>query len=217
VTFPPVTPILHVGDFALSSWSMRPWLALKAAGLEFETRLIALDRPETHEALSALTPLATVPVLELDGGVRIPESLAVCEWAAEQAPGLWPSSAGLRALARSAAAAMASGFYALRRDFPMELRIVGEQREGAPEAYADLKRAETLWAWCRSEAERLNAPKGAYLFGDWSIADAMYTPVATRVRSYALPVSDASAAYCAALMSHPAYLEWEARAYFPTS
>jgi len=196
---------------------MRPFLALRAAGLDFETRLIALDQPETSGRLKALTPMATVPVLELDSAVRIPESLAICEWAAERAPALWPSSAGLRALARCAACAMASGFYALRRDFPMELRLAGEPREGAPEAYDDLKRAEALWAWCKAEARRLNAPPGDFLFGDWSIADAFFTPVATRIRSYALPISDDSAAYCAALLAHPAFLEWEARAFAPAA
>lgn len=210
-------PVLHIGDYALSSWSMRPWLALTVAGIAFETRLIPLDGPETHERLRALTPLATVPVLELENGVRIAESLAICEWAAEQAPGLWPSSAAVRALARTAAAAMAAGFAALRRDFPMELRLAGEQREGAPQAYADLKSAEALWAWCRAQAAPFNPPPGPFLFGDWSIADAMYTPVATRVRTWSLDIGGDSQAYCAALLSHPAFLEWESRAFQPAS
>jgi len=201
-------PVLFIGDKRLSTWSMRPWLALKKAGIEFEERMIRLDRPETRAAIEAVSPGGTVPVLHdgLHGSeTAIWDSLAICEWAAERAPALWPADPGLRARARSAACWMHDGVPALRQECPMDL-----QRTPAPIALSeaarrDLAALEALWA-------ALKTGEGNFLFGAWSIADAMFAPVATRVRDYALPVGAAAQAYCDRLLAEECFGDWQAAA-----
>lgn len=195
---------LHIGNKRLSSWSMRPWLALKKAGISFTENLIPLDQTDTRDQLLALSPAGTVPVLET-GDLRIWDSLAICEWAAEQEPGLWPADASARARARAVCASMHSGFAALRATLSMYLqRPIGPVSVGV-ECWADIERMERLWA-------SVATGEGPFLFGDWSIADAFFTPVATRLRTYDIPVSDASAAYVDALLGDPVYQEWESAA-----
>ncbi|MGE0830070.1 MAG: glutathione S-transferase family protein [Hyphomonadaceae bacterium] len=203
-------PILHIGNMNYSSWSMRPWLALKWAGIEFETRVIPLGgegyRRQQIPAITAVSPSGRVPVLHVDGLV-IHDSLAICEWAAEQNPGLWPKDAGARALARAAAAEMHSGFPYIRRDMSMNIRRRLEKEPAWPEeTHAELVRLFTLW---EGMLERFGGP---FLGGGRSNVDAMYAPVVTRLRTYAVSLPDVVRAYSDAILADAAFKEWEAGA-----
>lgn len=202
-----------VGTKRWSTWSLRPWLALKRTGAAFTETLIPLREVETSTTeILKHSPSGLVPVLKVDGLV-IWDSLAICEFLAERFPAarLWPQDAGARALARSVTAEMHSGFGDLRRDCPMDLGLVtsAELSEGVQ---ANVRRIVRVWNEC------LARPGGPFLFGDWSIADAFYTPVATRFRSYGVDlaahgdVDGKAAAYRDLLLSTPEFLEWEAAA-----
>jgi glutathione S-transferase len=207
------TPILFIGNKNYSSWSMRPWLALRWAGIAFEERLIPLGGPgygkSKIEAVLAVSPSGKVPALQL-GDTTIWDSLAICEWAAEQNPALWPQDPLIHALARSAAAEMHSGFPALRRDFSMNLRRKGALRQtpAGVDAQEDIARVDETWRELRSRF----GGAGPYLFGARSIADAMYAPVATRFRSYGVALSPPAQAYANAVLADPAFQEWDAAA-----
>ncbi len=200
---------LLIGDKAWSSWSMRPWLALRRAGLPFTERLVRLRRDDTREAIRAAgSPSGQVPVLLTDDGEAVWDSLAICEWAAERAPALWPSDARARALARAAACEMHAGFPALRGEFSMDLHA-RTPRAASPAAEAELRRLAQLWGGL------LNRFDGPFLAGGWSIADAAFTPMATRLRTYAVDLRDfgddgAAAAYGERLLREPEFLAWEA-------
>ncbi|MEP6967894.1 MAG: glutathione S-transferase family protein [Pseudomonadota bacterium] len=200
---------LLIGDKAISSWSMRPWLALKHAGAPFTETLVRLRGLTTHDdIIAAGSPSGFVPVLN-DGEVVVWDSLAICEYAAEKFPQakLWPSDPVARALGRSAAAEMHAGFHSLRGECPMDLGL----RVSATivEATAiDVRRVAALWS------DLLKRFGGPFLLGGWSIADAFYTPVATRLRSYGLRLSDygdqgPAGAYASRLLEAPEFLEWE--------
>ncbi|HXV25755.1 MAG TPA: glutathione S-transferase family protein [Alphaproteobacteria bacterium] len=198
---------LVIGNKAYSSWSLRGWLALKQTGLPFDEILIPLDRPESPAALARYSPSLRVPVL-IDGDLRIWETIAIIEHLAELVPeaGLWPRDRTSRAHARAIAAEMHTGFAQLRRDLPMDLK-----RAPAPRAYPDpvaeeIRRVETIWAECRVA----KPTGGPFLFGAFCGADAMFAPVATRLRSYAVPISAVSADYCDALFDHPPMRDWVA-------
>ncbi len=203
------TPILHIGDPAYSSWSMRPWLALEHAGIAFKINLIGLDRDDTREKITAVSPSGTVPALELSNLV-IWDSLAICEWAAERSAFgvLWPSNGSLRAVGRAVSATMHSAYAELRAAAPMNLHRIGQPLNVFPEAAeSDLALLEALW---RKAAGYSSG--GPFLLGDWSIVDAMATPYATRIRSYDLPVSADTRAYVDALLSTREFKQWEAEA-----
>lgn len=205
---------LVIGDKAWSSWSMRPWLVLKRAGAPFTERLVRLRRDDTPGGLvEAGSPSGKVPVLHVDGGT-IWDSLAICEWAAERFPRaqLWPADADLRALARSATAEMHAGFPALRTEFPMDL-AARTPTPPSPSAAAELRRLVALWTGGRERS----AGRGDFLYGGWSIADAFYTPVATRLRTYTIDLAafgddGAAATYAERLLRQPEFLAWEAAA-----
>ncbi|MES1156869.1 MAG: glutathione S-transferase family protein [Alphaproteobacteria bacterium] len=203
--------VLYIGNKNYSSWSLRPWLALKWADIPFEERVIPLDGPGYGHAkipaILAVSPSGRVPSLHLDG-VAINDSLAICEWAHERAPkaDLWPRDALTRAQARSAAAEMHSGFAALRRDLSMNIR---RRMDKAPEfpadTQADLDRLFAAWSGWR---ERFGED-GPWLFGECTIVDAMYAPVVTRLRTYAVKAPEAIEAYCNTVFADAAYQEWE--------
>lgn len=197
---------LFVGDYNLSSWSLRPWLALTEAGIPFDTERIALNQPGTHAALLRVSPSARVPVLH-HGSVILWESLAICEYVAEQHPGSWPEDPIARAVARAASCEMHAGFASLRREHPMNL-LGRTARAPSAEVRAEVARITDLWQGLRRDY----GAGGPYLFGRYSIADAMFTPVATRFRTYAIRTDPVSEAYAAALLAHPAMVEWERRA-----
>ena len=201
------TPLLHIGNKNYSSWSMRPWLALKWGEIAFEERLIPLGgegygRSEI-KAVREVSPSGRVPVLHVDGAV-IYESLAICEWAAEQAPSLWPTETSTRAQARSVACEMHAGFAALRRDMSMNIRRrLARAPTWQDDTKADLEQLFT--AWCHLLAQS----GGPFLFGARGIADAMFAPVATRLRTYAVETAPGVRAYCNAIFADAAFQEWE--------
>jgi glutathione S-transferase len=200
---------LIIGDKNWSSWSMRPWLVLRRAGAEFEERLVRLNRPDTPAALAEATPAGLVPTLK-DGDLTLWDSLAISEYAAERFPDarLWPADPERRALARSAAAEMHSGFRSLRGELPMDL-AKREHRTLTPITQEDVRRVVRLW-----NSLRRRYAEGPFLVGEWSIADAFFTPVATRFRSYGVMLSDhgddgTAGAYAQVLLEQPEFLEWE--------
>lgn len=208
------TPKLYIGNKNYSSWSMRPWLALRWGGIAFEEEVLPLGSmgygKSKMPAILAVSPSGRVPALHVDGGV-IYDSLAICEWAHERAPKakLWPTDAMARALARSAASEMHSGFAAVRRDFSMNVRRV---MDGPPpigeDAQHDLDRLFELWTSLRTT----HGEGGDFLFGQRGIVDAMYAPVATRLRTYAIPMPAPVQAYCDAIFADPDFRDWEAGA-----
>lgn len=203
------TLTLIIGSKTLSSWSLRPWLALKRAGAAFDEIVIPLHRPETRAALDRETPAGKVPALR-HGSREVWESLAICEYVAELFPaaGLWPKEAAARAAARSAACEMHAGFAALRTHRPFHA-LAQRPGEGiAPGIAADKARITALWRQCR---ERFGAG-GPFLFGTFTIADAMFAPVAWRFHTYAVELEAAARDYAAAVMAMPEIAEWKAAA-----
>jgi glutathione S-transferase len=206
---------LVIGDKAWSSWSLRPWLALKVAGIPFEEVKIGLRRPDTAEQIARHSPSGRVPVLKA-GGLTVWDSLAICEYAAEFAlePRLWPEDANARAAARSIAAEMHSGFHALRKEFPMDYHARIEGHVPSEQARADIMRVTQIW----SDARRDYGAGGPFLFGTFTIADAMYAPVATRFQTYGIDLyaygddSGNAAAYAHAVLALPEMAEWGAGA-----
>jgi glutathione S-transferase len=196
---------LYVGDYNLSSWSLRPWLVLKVAGAEFDTEVVRLDQPNSRAELLAVSPTGKVPVLH-HGPVVIWESLAIAEYVAERFPTahLWPEDPAVRAVARAAACEMHAGFANLRSQHPMNVTARIE-RPPSPEVQREVERLTALWRDLRLRF----GDGGRYLFGRWSIADAMFTPVATRLRTYGIPVHADVRAYAEALLEHPAFRDWE--------
>ncbi len=201
-----------IGTRKWSTWSLRPWLALKRTGAPFSEILIQLREVEaTTASILPHSPSGLVPALK-DGDLTLWDSLAICEYLAERFPEakLWPADPAVRAVARSVAAEMHSGFGDLRRECPMDLGLVttAELSDGVQ---ANVRRIVQVWTEC------LATSGGPFLFGDWSIADAFYTPVATRFRSYsvdlaALGDTGKAAAYRDLLLATPEFLEWEREA-----
>jgi len=195
---------LVIGTRRFSSWSLRPYLALKAAGAAFTEVEIALRQDDTKQRILAWSPSGKVPLL-VHGDVKVWDSLAICEYLAELFPsaGLWPVDPVARAVARSVSAEMHSGFQAIRNACPMDL-VAPSPVEITPEVAQDAVRIRALWNDCRT---RFGAG-GPFLFGRFSVADAMYAPVVTRFTSYGLPQDEVSQAYCDAVWALPAMKEW---------
>ena len=205
---------LLIGDKRYSSWSMRPWLVLKRAGAAFTETVITLRREETRaDIVAAGSATGKVPCLK-DGDIAIPDSLAIAEYLAEKYPQarLWPADQAERALARAATAEMHAGFHSLRGEAPMDLKL-RETRTLSEATHTDIRRVVELWSSLR---ERFGAG-GPFLLGGWSIADAFFTPVATRFRSYGVKLSDfgdpgAAGSYAEVLLETPEFKAWEAGA-----
>lgn len=200
---------LVIGNRNYSSWSFRPWLAMRVAGLDFDEIVIPLDRPDTKARIAEHGPAGRVPILH-HGALTVWESLAICEYAAEIAPGaaLWPEDAAARAVARSVGAEMHAGFAALRQALPMNVRAERRKVMVDPPLQADIGRVAQIWRDCR---DRFGAG-GPFLFGRFSIADAMFAPVASRFRTYGVPLGPVEQAYCDAIHALPAMREWVAAA-----
>ncbi|HRN84655.1 MAG TPA: glutathione S-transferase family protein [Hyphomicrobium sp.] len=202
---------LVIGSKHWSSWSLRPWLAMKQANLDFDEVRINLRAPNKKELILSHSPAGKVPVLWA-GDLMIWDSLAILEYIAEQHPdaGLWPSDRAARAIARSVSAEMHSGFQALREHCPMKF-LSQDLRDTHDEAVeADIRRIVALWKDCR---QRFGA-EGPFLFSRFSVADAMYAPIASRFRTYVkdlAPFGDdgTAAAYIDALFALPAMKAWE--------
>lgn len=203
---------LYVGNKNYSSWSMRPWVLLKQAGIAFEEHVMRLDYGYDHSLFKAeivkLSPAGRVPVL-VDDGLVIWDSLAIAEYVAEKFPDkkLWPADVRARARARSVVAEMHSGFGALRTHFSMNIearlpevgpQVLAEQ----PAAQADLDRIVQMWG------ELLATYRGPMLFGEFSIADAFFAPVVKRIVTYGLPVPAEVAAYIERVQGLPSVAAW---------
>jgi glutathione S-transferase len=200
---------LVIGNKNYSSWSMRPWIAMKVKGIAFDETVIPIYHPGSKEKFLAHSPAGRVPIL-LDGDVRVWESLAILEYLAEKFPDaqLWPRDAAARAYARAIANEMHAGFLPLRRHLPMNMWRPVTKRHLTSEAAANVKRIDQMWSDCRA---RFGAG-GAFLFGAFTAADAMYAPVVSRLHTYAVDVSPAARAYMDAVIALPAWQEWTAAA-----
>ena len=203
---------LYIGNKNYSSWSMRPWVLLKQAGIPFEEVKVRFDSFEPvstfKQAIRSVTPVGKVPVL-LDGDLAVWDTLAIAEYLAEQYPDkqLWPADVKARARARSICAEMHSGFGALRSACPMNIeadlsdtgRLIWRDK---PAVRADVARIVAMWG------ELLANYKGPLLFGSFSIADAYFAPVAMRLSRYALPVPQEISAYIERLSALPGVKAW---------
>lgn len=196
---------LVIGTKRWSSWSLRPFLSLAATGAPFREVLIELRQSDTKEKILQWSPSGKIPMLD-DGGVKVWDSLAICEYLAERFPEakLWPESREARAHARSISAEMHSGFVPLRSTCPMDLAEGHPMAEIPDDVKADVARIDALIADCRARFGQ----NGPFLFGAFTNADAMYAPVVTRIRTYNLPVGPVTSAYCDAVMAHPAMVKW---------
>jgi glutathione S-transferase len=207
---------LYIGNKNYSSWSMRPWVLLREAGIPFEEVMVRFDdlAPGSpfKTALAAVSPTGRVPVL-IDGGVTVWDSLAIAEYVAERYPvkRLWPRSPSARAAARSLCAEMHSGFAALRQHCPMNIEAllpeVGPHLLRKQAALrTDLERVTSAWS------EMLSRHGGPLLFGHFTVADAFFAPVVTRIVTYSLPVSADIQEYIAAVTTLSSVAEWTADA-----
>ncbi|MFT0861049.1 glutathione S-transferase family protein [Ancylobacter sp. G4_0304] len=197
---------LIIGNKNYSSWSLRPWLALTAFSIPFEEVLVPLDAPDFKERVREHSPAGKVPVL-IDGEAVVWESIAILEHLAERFPDrpLWPSEPAARAHARSLATEMHNGFGGVRSAFPMNLWRPVEARVVPEAAASDLRKIGRRWL----EARDRFGQSGPFLYGAFSAADAMYAPVATRIRTYALPIEPELDAYVTAIHEHPAFVAWK--------
>jgi glutathione S-transferase len=198
-------PVLTIGNYNYSSWSMRPWVALTAVGMDFDTVRLVLDTPEFTADVAGKSPAGKVPILQ-DGELTVWDTLAIIEYAYESHPAIWPADKARRARARSLCAQMHSGFTGLRNDMPM---IIDAQLAGmghTPAALADAAAVQALWT------HELRSHGGPFLFGAWSAADAYFAPVVMRFATYGVALSPLVAAYMAAVQAQPATAQWIARA-----
>jgi glutathione S-transferase len=196
---------LVIGNKNYSSWSLRPWIAMKAAGIPFEEVVIPLYMPGSAEEILKYSPAGKVPIL-IDGDETIWDSLAILEHLAERFPDakLWPADARARSHARAISAEMHGGFQPLRQHCTMNLWLPPKPRPQPDEVLANVKRIDALWSDCRSRFGK----DGPFLFGRFGNADAMYAPVVARFHNYGLAVSATARAYMDAVRSLPAWREW---------
>ncbi len=200
---------LVIGNKNYSSWSLRPWLLMRQAGIAFDEVRIPLRKPDTVARIREHTPAGRVPVLHA-GDLTIWDSLAIAEYLAERHPeaALWPADVGARAHARAVSAEMHSGFQALRNHMPMHCRASFPGVGRTPEVLADIARIIESWRDCRT---RFGAG-GPFLFGTFSIADAMYAPVVLRFKTYAVDLDAVCRGYLDAILALPAMRQWLAEA-----
>jgi glutathione S-transferase len=200
---------LVIANRNYSSWSLRPWIAMKATGIAFEEIFVpfaeTLGSPEFRARVAPYTPAGRVPVL-IDGDTHVWESTAILEYLAEKFPEkqLWPTDTKARAEARVVVAEMHAGFSALRGECPMNMRRPVKARVLSEAAKADVARIEEMWAQCRARSG------GPFLFGKFGAADAMYAPVVSRFHTYGIDVSRETRGYMEVVMALPAFAEWRA-------
>ena len=196
---------LVIGNKNYSSWSFRPWIAMKVAGIAFDEVVISLDADDFKPRVSKISGTGKVPAL-VDGGVHVWESLAILEYLAEKFPPrrLWPADPAARAHARAIASEMHAGFVPLRRACPMNMWRPVKKRELGDEAMANVRRIEAMWAECRARF----GVGGPFLFGAFGAADAMYAPVVARFHTYDVEVGAPARGYMAAVMALPAWAQW---------
>lgn len=200
---------LVIGNKTYSSWSLRPWLAMKMAGVVFEEVVVPLRRPETAADIARHAPAGRVPVLK-HGARVIWESIAILEYLAEMLPNehLWPLDVAARAHARAVSAEMHAGFQALRTNMPMDVRSSMPGRGMTPEVAKDIARIADIWSDCRT---RFGA-EGPFLFGRFSNADAMFAPVVTRFETYGVALGNECRDYGRTILDLAPMQEWYAAA-----
>ncbi len=197
---------LYIGNKNYSSWSLRGWLAARLSGAPF--REVPIGLTGTYNAANrAFSPTALVPALH-DGDIMVWDSLAIGEYLAERHPGMWPADPAARAWARSICAEMHSGFFALRNDMTMCIRERLDVRPWSDAVKANIGRIEEIW----SETRRRFGAGGDFLFGDFTLADAFYAPVAFRFQTYDVQLPGEAGRVCARLLAHPFVREWETAA-----
>jgi len=195
---------LVIGSKNYSSWSMRPWVAMTAFGIPFEEVRISFAAPDKTALIAQYSSAGRVPVL-IAGEITIWDSLAICEYLAEQFPdkNLWPQDVAARAVARSVCAEMHSGFTGLRSAMWMNIRASFPGKGRTPEAQGDIGRVCEIWEDCLTRS----GPH-QFLFGEFSIADAFYAPVVMRFRTYGVSLAPALQAYVKRVTAHPAVAQW---------
>ena len=195
---------LYIGNKNYSSWSLRPWIAMKAKGIEFEEILIPFDDEAKNPKFKEFSPTAKVPTL-VDEDLTVWESLAILEYLAEKFPdaGIWPKNQKARAHARAISNEMHGGFGGIRNECPMNIRRQISAITISNDVRKDVARIEAIWSEC------LETYGGPFLFGEFSNADAMFAPVVNRLEIYELSVHSAVSAYSQVMKSHPAWIEWE--------
>jgi glutathione S-transferase len=194
---------LVIGNKNYSSWSLRAWLLMKHVGAVFEEILVPLNSPGTREEIERYGPSGRVPVLR-DGELRIWDSLAICEYVAELTGKGWPEKREARAVARSVCAEMHSGFTTLRSLWPMNARARNRRTAESPSLEADIERIDEIWNDCR---QRFGSG-GPWLFGEYSVADAMYAPAVLRFNTYGARISQTARWYMASVLEDGALQEW---------
>jgi glutathione S-transferase len=194
---------LLIGNRNYSTWSLRPWLVLAHFGIPFEDEVLMLSGDGRRETLAQRSPTGKVPVL-IDGELVVPETIAIIEYLADKFTdkAIWPADIAQRAQARAASAEMHAGFTGLRSHAPMNLRASHIGKVATESVAKDLHRLEVLWGGLLAKSG------GPFLFGEFTAADAMFAPVATRIRTYGLAVSDVAGAYVEAIYSLPAFQQW---------
>ncbi len=202
-------PKLIIGNKNYSSWSLRAWLLLREAGIEFDEHRIVLDTDTSAREIAEFSDAGRVPILQL-GDLTVWDSLAIAETIAERWPDkqLWPADPDERAHARSISAEMHSGFPYLREHMPMNCRAMGRKVHLLDELGEDIDRVIEIWAECH----RKYGDRGGWLFGDFSIADAMYAPVVLRFRTYGINLPDSAKVYANRLLESRAMQDWLAAA-----
>jgi glutathione S-transferase len=195
---------LLIGSKNYSSWSLRPWLFLRKADFEFQEQIIYLDAGGYQGQIAALSPSRRVPLL-IDDDLKIWDSIAICEYAAEATGRGLPRDRIARARARSVAAEMHSGFQALRNECPMNVRARNRRVPSTAGLQTDIARIDEIWSDCRRDF----GAGGNWLFGDFSIADAMFAPVLFRFQSYGAALSPASQTYLSCALEDPLLREWQ--------
>ena len=202
-------PKLIIGNKNYSSWSLRAWLLLREAGIEFDEYRIVLDAETTAAEMAAHCPTATVPVLKL-GELNVWDSLAIAETVAERWPDaqLWPADADKRAVARSISAEMHSGFAHIRSCMPMNCRAMGRKVPLPDELTDEIDRIFAIWSLCHKQYSGDNG----WLFGDFSVADAMFAPVVLRFRTYGINMPESAFHYPHRLLESEAMQDWLAAA-----
>jgi glutathione S-transferase len=195
---------LVIGNKNYSSWSMRPWVAMKAFNIPFDEIRVLLDQQDTSMKIAEYSAAGRVPVL-IAGDTTIWDSLAICEYLAEQFPdkGLWPRDIEARATARSMCAEMHSGFTGVRSAMWMNIRANFPGKGRTPAAQADIGRICEIWEACLARS----GPH-QFLFGEFSIADAYFAPVVMRFRTYHVALAPALQAYVERVVAHPAVAQW---------
>jgi len=195
---------LYIGNKKYSSWSLRPWIALKVKNIEFEENLVPFDMAAGNPTFKTFSPTGKVPCL-VDGDLTVWESLAILEYVADKYSdaGFWPQDIKMRALARAVSHEMHGGFSGLRNECPMNMARPHKALEVSDQTRKDVKRIEQLWDEC------LQRSGGPFLFGEFTNADAMFAPVVNRLQIYCLSNADSVVHYTKAMQSLPAWQEWD--------